>query len=157
MRKVLGLWLIPLVAVLFALTTSGMAETGFVQPQVIFEKAIRSGSTHSYVVFATYVNDHTGEARTECMPAKLFISAIHREHGLGGSPASHEEAIQIALRSPDRIFHFSKQSAIDNIPAFHDSLPYRNSRDAYEVACRLVKQGKSVFFADITAQVMVDP
>jgi hypothetical protein len=96
------------------------------------------------------VNDNTGETQTECMPANLLRGAIHREYNLDFDAASIEKVIQIALANSSRVFHFSKQSAIDNIPS-------KKGMKNYQEACPLIKQGKSAYFTDIGWQVRVDP
>jgi hypothetical protein len=94
----------------------GYAQADFVQPSETFEKAIRNKSMHRFVVYATIVNDVTGEIRTQCIPASLLLGAIHKEYDLSHDAASIEKTIKIALENPTREFHFSKQAAIDNIP-----------------------------------------
>jgi hypothetical protein len=146
---------VSLIATFFAVTlivfaSALHAEPEFVQSQANFEKATRNRSTVTYIVFVTVVNDITGEAQTECMSAHLLLGAIHREYNLDYDASSIEKAIQIALANSSRIFHFSKQAAIDNIPS------KRQIKD-YQEACPLVKQGKSTYFTDHGWQVRVDP
>jgi hypothetical protein len=155
-RKTAAAWTVALVTALFAAAKDGRAESEFIQPQAVFEKAIRNMSTSTYVVFATVVNEKTGEAHTECMPSNLLMGAIHKEYDLDHSVASREKAIQIALQNSHRIFHFSKQAAIDNIPTFDDSSAGKRRRDDYQNACPLVREGKSVFFTDRGWQIRVD-
>jgi hypothetical protein len=140
-----------------AFAGDGRVEPEFVQPQANFEKAIRNRSTMTYAVFATVVNDRTGEIRTECMAANLLIGAIDREYGLDYGVVSIEKATAIALQTSSRVFRFSKQAAIDNLPTFGDAPSAARWRDKYQKACPLVMQGRSVFFADITGQIGVDP
>ena len=133
----------------------------FHQSSAIFEKAIRNKSTHSFIVFATIVNDMTGEIHTQCIPAFLLLGAIHREYDLSYDTASIEKAIKIALENPNREFHFSKQAAINNIPLsgnetenhLQDQLQFQLR---LKEACALIREGKSVFLADLTGQVSVD-
>ena len=131
---------------LCVLTGEGRAENEFVQPQAYFEKAIRDKSTFHYVIFATFVNDNTGESHADCMEGALLVGALLRENGLVNDAKSIEKATEIALANPSRVFHFSKQDAIDNIPFFiKDAERFRSwHRDA----CILVKQGKSVYLGD---------
>jgi hypothetical protein len=130
----------------FALASNGRAETEFVQPRAHFEKAIRDMSTSNYVIFATFVNDKTGEAHTDCIDGALLVGALVRENDLGHDVESMEKAREIALANPSRVFHFSKQAAIDNIPLFGRYAERFLSR--YRDACILVKQGRSVFLGD---------
>lgn len=146
---------------LFAGLGRGYAEAGFVQPAEIFERAIRNTSTNTYVVFVTIVNDRTGEAHSACIAAPLLLGAIHREYDLKYDASSIEKAIEIALANPSRQFHFSKQVAIDNIPMpGKETGMYLQNQLRYQFrlreACVLVRQGKSVFLADLTGQVSLD-
>jgi hypothetical protein len=144
-----------------ALDGDQRAEPEFVQPQPVFAKAIRNRSTHTYVIFATVVNVKTGETRTECMAANFLLGAIRGQYDLDSSVASQQKAIQIALQTSPRVFHFSKQAAIDNLPSLGDAPSAKRWRDnfqaKYQKACSLVKQGRSVFLADITGQIRVEP
>jgi hypothetical protein len=144
-------------AALVAPAGDGHAEPEFVQPRAIFEKAVRNTSTQTYVAFATVVNDRTGESRTECMAANLLMGAIHREYDLDYSVSSQEKAIQIALQTSPRVFHFAKQAAIDNLPSLGDGPSAKRWRDKYQKTCPLVREGRSVFLADLTGQVGIDP
>jgi hypothetical protein len=139
----------------------------FFQPSEIFEKAIRNRSTHAYIIFATIINERTGETRSECIAASLLRGAIHKEYDLKYDAPSIEKAIEIALANQTREFHFSKQAATDNIPLSLPEntidnlpLPEREARRHLQLrlkeACVLVRQGKSVFLADMTGQVSVD-
>jgi hypothetical protein len=143
------------IGALFVSQGRAYAEADFVQSATTFEKAIRNRSTHTYVIFATIVDDRTGEAHSACIPAPLFLGAIHREYDLKYDAPSIEKAIEIALANPTREFHFSKQAAIDNIPLPGKETPTHLERRLRE-ACVLVRQGESVFLADITGQVGVD-
>lgn len=139
----------------------GYAEDNFRQSSETFEKAIRNMSTHAYVVFATIVNDVTGESHTQCVPAPLLLGAIHREYDLSYDAASIETAIKIALENPTREFHFSKQAAIDNVPlSGKETEPYLKNQLLRQLrlkqACDLVKGGNSVFLADLTGQASID-
>jgi hypothetical protein len=146
-------WSVFVAAILavLALASDGRADTEFVQSRENFEKAIRNRSTNTYVVYVTVVNENTGETHTGCLPANLFRGAIHRENDLDYSASSSERAIQIALENSARVFHFSKQAAIDNLPL------ESNRQQRYREACILVKQGKSVFFTDIGFQLRTNP
>jgi hypothetical protein len=139
----------------------------FFQPSEIFEKAIRNRSTHTYIIFATIINDRTGETHSACIAAPLLRGAIHREFDLKYDAPSMEKVVEIALANQTREFHFSKQAAIDNIPLplpenVIDNLPLpekeirRHLQLRLREACVLVRQGKSVFLADLTGQVSVD-
>jgi hypothetical protein len=54
-------WIAMLFVASSAFAGDGRVEPEFVQPQANFEKAIRNESTMTYIVFATVVNDRTGE------------------------------------------------------------------------------------------------
>jgi hypothetical protein len=103
----------------------------------------------------TIVNNNSGEAHTECLPAPFLLGAIHKEYDLSYDAGSIEKVIQIALANPSRVFHFSKQAAIDNVPSFTKDAKVFRLR--YQEACALVGEGKSVFLSDRSGQVRVDP
>jgi hypothetical protein len=124
---------------LFVLASIVHAETEFVQSQENFEKAIRDRSTSLYFILATVVNDNTGEAHTECFPASFLLGAIHKEYDLNYDAGSIEKAIQIALANSSRVFHFSKQTSIDNVPSFTKDAKVFRLR--YQEACALVTEG----------------
>jgi hypothetical protein len=140
---------------LFVLAGLVHAEPEFVQSQANFEKAIRDKSTSLYLIFVTVVNDDSGEVHTECFPAPFLLGAIRKEYDLNYDAGSIEKAIQIAFANPSRVFHFSKQAAIDNVPSFTKDANVFRLR--YQEACALVKEGKSVFLSDRGGQVRVDP
>jgi len=139
-----------LIALLFA--GNVRADSEFVQPQAVFEKAIRNTSTNKYIVYVTAVDDNTGERTSGCVEAALLRTAILWENDLGSGPSSLKRAIQIALDNPSHVFHFSKRAAIHNVP-----LDEIAQQQKFRDACVLVKQGRSVFLADLTAEVLVDP
>jgi hypothetical protein len=139
------------------LIVSGLAhgETEFVQSQANFEKAIRNRSTSIYVIFATIVNDSTGETHAECVAAPFLLGAILKEYALGYDGPSVEKAIQIALANPSHVFRFTNEAALGKLPPFTKNAELFRSR--YQQACDLVRQGKSVFLSDIGRRVLVDP
>jgi hypothetical protein len=124
------------------------ADDEFMQPQEIFEKAIRS--PNRYVVYITVVDDNTGETNTGCVLAGLLGGAIHRELGLDNSVSAQQRALRVEPENKSHVFHFSKQAAIDNVPK--EIMKQKTFRDA----CARVKQRKSVFVADLTGQPFVD-
>jgi hypothetical protein len=149
-----------LIANIFACAISvfaneGRAENEFVQSQAHFERAIRNRSTETYVIFATIVNDNTGEAHTECVAAPFLLGAIHREYDLIYDEPSIDRAVQIALANPSHVFHFSKEVAIKNIPSFTKDAEVFRRR--FQEACALVRQGRSVFLGDRGGQIRIVP
>jgi hypothetical protein len=142
-------------SVLFALMITGgdcCAAAEFVQSEEHFERAIRNRSTRHYVVYVTIVNDNTAAAYTGCHSAGFLIGAIYREHNDRDSDSfSWEAAIRTALANSSHVFHFSRKEAIDNLPLDERQLQH------YREACELVRQGKSVFFADLTGELRIDP
>jgi hypothetical protein len=106
-----------------------------------------------YIIFATVVNDQTGETRSDCMQAPFLLGAIHREYDLKYDAPSRDKAIQIVLANPSRVFHFSNQAAIDKLPSLTEQRNQQFNREA----CALVRQGKSVFLMDATGSVAVNP
>jgi hypothetical protein len=90
------------------------------QSQQRFEQAIRYTSTAPFFVLITVVDDRTGVARAVCTTANLFLGAIHREYGLSFDTASITKAIEIALASPDHVFHFSKREVLDHIASYSE-------------------------------------
>jgi hypothetical protein len=141
------------VGVLSIFASGGHAESEFIQSQENFEKAMRDRSTSPHVILVTVVNDNTGEAHTECFPAPFLLGAIHREYDLNYDAGSIEKAMQMVLANSSRTFHFSKQSAIENLPPFREG----EIKARYHEACALVREGKSVFLSDRGGQVRVDP
>jgi hypothetical protein len=141
-----------LVGEIFIFASRGNAESEFVQSPAHFEKAIRNTSTSTYIVLVTIVNDKTGEALAECMPAPFLRGAIHSQYDLKYDASSAEKAIQIALANPFRVFHFSKQAAIDLVSSFAG-----DHRLRYQKACALVRRGQSVFLTDRAGLIRTDP
>jgi hypothetical protein len=99
-----------------ALAMLNAADVGPIQSQRSFEAAIRNHSTAPSYVMITVVDDATGEARTACTTANFLLGAIHREHDLGYDGDSLAMAERLALENTAHVFHFSKRSALENIP-----------------------------------------
>jgi hypothetical protein len=147
------------------LAASGEPQTGTkpVQSQRQFEEAIRDQLNSPFFVVVTIVDDRTGLARNTCITANLFRGAIHREYGLAYDRASLEKVTEIALSSPDHVFHFSKQEALDNLPHYSDE-ELASARKTIEgldenqlagpffrnkaVGCALVERGLSARMGD---------
>jgi hypothetical protein len=75
------------------------------------------------------------------MAANLLIGAIDREYGLDYGVVSIEKATAIALQTSPRVFHFSKQVAIDNLPTLGDAPSAARWRDKYQQISKGVSSG----------------
>jgi hypothetical protein len=118
------------------------AEAETLQPQAQFEAAIRNRSTSPNLILFTMVDDRTGDSWTGCTLAPLLLGAILKERDPQQQVISVQEAIQIALSNISHVFHFSKQSALDNLRDIADG--------KYSRACGALKKDGCVQRQDLT-------
>jgi hypothetical protein len=114
------------------------AEAETLQPQAQFEAAIRNRSTSPNLILFTMVDDRTRDSWTGCTLAPLLLGAILKQQ----RTISVQEAIQIALSNTSHVFHFSRQSALDNLRDMADG--------KYSRACGVLKQSGCVQRQDLT-------
>jgi hypothetical protein len=127
------------VALLLSYSVSrASAEAETLQPQAQFEAAIRNRSTSPNLILLTMVDDRTGDSWTGCTLAPLLLGAILKQQ----RTISVQEAIQIALSNTSHVFHFSRQSALDNLRDMADG--------KYSRACGVLKQSGCVQRQDLT-------
>ena len=119
-------------------TISHAAEPETIQPQERFEAAMLNGSTSPNLILLTIVDDRTGNSWVGCTLAPLLTGAIIRER----DAVSVQEAIQIAISNASHIFHFSKQSALDNLRDI--------TAGKYNKACDTLKRVGCVRRQDLT-------
>jgi hypothetical protein len=138
-----------LVSVLFPLlVTACTAETEPFQSQAHFRVAIRDGSTSPHFILLTVVDDRTGKATTGCTLAPFLVGAIERERD-GWNDWRGEEAKRIALTNESHVFHFTKQSALDNLPLDQDA--------RCRQACIAIKSGQSARMGDRVGNLILGP
>jgi hypothetical protein len=155
----------------FAAEPPGAAQP--FQSQERFEEAIRDNSTSPFFILYTAVDDRTGEARKRCGTANLFRGAIHREYSLPYDKASQAKVTEIVLSSPDHVFHFTKQEALDNIPVRYSQEAIISARKMLAelnedpilrtfghneaVGCALVERGQSARMGDRPSNIIALP
>ena len=141
-----------------------------IQRAMNFESAVRDHSTSPLYVSINLTDENTGLNQHTCVFGWDLVIAISREYGI-----SHSKAIEIALKSKDYSFHFSKKSALDALPIqfseedfvnvrehlaplSNETLraglstwlnnEYRESRSRAAAACVLVERGLEVAVSD---------
>jgi hypothetical protein len=130
------------VALLSYSVSRASAEAETLQPQAQFESAIRNRSTSPNLILFTMVDDRTGDSLTGCTLAPLLLGAILKERDPQQRAISVQEAVQIALSNTSHVFHFSRQSALDNLRDMADG--------KYSRACGVLKQSGCVQRQDLT-------
>lgn len=101
---------------IYSLATARAEDNTPLQSQASFEAAVRNYSASPSYVSITVVDDMSGKTWSGCTIASLLEGAIHREYNLGYDTQGMKKAEEILLKSKDRVFHFSKPSALENIP-----------------------------------------
>lgn len=109
-----------------------------------FAAALRDTSTSPPFIAITVVNDSSGQTLSGCIPANLFLGAMHREYGLGYDPDSDQRVLAAALAAGDRVFHFQKDEAWANMPP----------RVWSARACQIIAGGKVARNEDRSGQVV---
>jgi TonB family protein len=149
-RGISTLFIAGLSALSIVLPKNSAAQS--LQSQAAFETAIRDESTSPYVVLITAIDDRTGQADTGCTGANLLLGAIYLEKWGSydkarlGTNSMRDEAEKIALENTAHVFHFSNQSALDNV------LPFR-----YPEACAAIKTGVRARIGDRSGQILLGP
>jgi hypothetical protein len=134
----------------FSIGMPGESTADPIQSQSDFEIAIRDNSTSPYIVLLTIVDDRTGESRTGCTEAHFLIGAIilERLDGYGKTRSENmvkaQKARRIAVENTSHIFHFSKQSAIDNLPF------------KYQEACDAIAHGLRARISDLGGATLIE-
>ena len=178
-------------AALACLAAGGGAKAA--QDQARYERAISDNSTSPYFVLVTIKDDISRNVFTGCVTANFLKGAIFREIGGDWGPTEDIEkrqavlaamriADEIALKSTNHEFHFSKQAAIDNVrlqytedeliqarqavkslglKAMAPNSPERRSLGKLQwsaaLACAIIEAGGSARRADITSEVYAEP
>jgi hypothetical protein len=130
------------VGLLCSLAAPAAAEPAALQAQAQFEAAIRNRSTSPNLILLTVVDDRTGESWTGCTLAPLLLGALLKESESQQPPVSLQTATQIALSNTSHVFHFSKQSALDNLMPVIDG--------KYSAACEALKRNGCMRKPDLT-------
>lgn len=152
-----------------------------VQSRASYEAAVRDQSTSPSWVLITLAGDGAQAHARRCTYGRFLIGAIMRESGANAS-----EALQLALANRDHVFRFSRQAALDNVPARYSEseladaratlAPFSVSelRHAFSslagqpapakskiaraaLACALLERGLSPRTADLSGQIYVEP
>ena len=131
-----------LLCILSSAAIHAAAEPAALQAQAQFEAAIHNRSTSPNLILLTVVDDRTGESWVGCTLAPLLLGAILKENGAQQGPASVQAATQIALSNASHVFHFSKQSALDNLKPVMDG--------KYSKACEALKRNGCMQMQDLT-------
>lgn len=85
------------------------------QSRAAFSAALRD--TAPEFVAVTVVNDNSGQTISGCIPAGIFLGAMHTEYGLGHDADADGRVMAAALASAGRIFHFRNDEAWAEMPA----------------------------------------
>ena len=179
-------------AVLTCLAVFGQAKAA--QDQQQYQRAISDNSTSPYFVLVTINDGVSGNAFTGCVSANFLKGAIFRQLGGDWGPpedaerrqaalATMRKADEIALRSIDHEFHFSKQAALDDVRlqyteddltearqavkslglkamAMGSNTPERKSLGKLQrsaaLACAIIEAGGLARRADITSEVYAE-
>lgn len=179
------------IATLFvvAMTTGVFAaepnfKTNSAQESKNFESALRNDSTSPSYVMISVIDAKATSMRTVCTFANALLGAIHREYDLPDELQGRSKAVEIALSNPTRVFRFTKQQAINNIPVTYSVADLDAARAAFSplsdielekmfsslysrrpaaklsrdaTACVLIERGFSPRMADRSAQLYVEP
>lgn len=113
-----------------AVGAAGAATHAARQSDASFAAAIRNQSTAPSYVLITEVDGNTGNSQQTCVTVNLFMGAIHRENELGYDAKDQMTAVQIAMTTPDHVFTFKKQTALQNIPRYYSDDQLAQVRDA---------------------------
>jgi len=168
-------------------------EAKAAQDQQQYQRAISDTSTPHYFVLVTVKDDVSGNAFTGCVSANSLKGAIFRELGGDWGPSDDADkrqaalaishrADEIALKSSDHEFHFSKRAALDNVrphytedeliearkavkslglKAMAPNTPERKSLGKLQwsaaLACAIIEAGGSARQADITSEIYAEP
>jgi hypothetical protein len=95
-----------------------------IQRAMNFESAVRDQSTSPRYVSINFTDENTGLTQHTCVFGWDLVIAISREYGI-----DHSKAIEIALKSQNYSFHFSKKSALDALPIKFSEEDFVNVRE----------------------------
>ena len=157
------------------------------QDQAHYERALSNNSTSPSFVLITIIDDRTGKTVTGCVQANFLRGAIFLE--LGGDWKNVDDGLmrkadEIALKSIDHTFHFSKGTALANVSLRYTEADLADAEKIVQsigvkalerpavnnawrsmgkmqwnaaLACAIIEQGASARQADITGQFYAEP
>ena len=110
-RRLFNLVFLLICSTEFHASSQELTGPATIQRAMNFESAVRDQSTAPRYVSINFTDENTGLTQHTCVFGRDLVIAISREFGVGNS-----QAIDIALKSHDYSFHFSKKNALDALP-----------------------------------------